>query len=262
MHGRKDTRLLHRMSVLKRRCPWAKLDGFVADLSLMSEVRELASVITERHPCIHGVLLNAASIDGGNTGRKVLTRDENELTLAVNTLSPFLLTSLLMDNLRASGAGRVILSSAKRLAVPHSLDDLQCEHHWSGSHAYVRSKLIATMAMAELHERYGDAPKLCFHAVDPGFADTNLMRQGGAWGTKRRRDRLRKQKLPAGLLPLPRTATASWEALTENAFQEASGRTVEGAPPEVHDAAERAELWERLVELTGAEWPEPNAASA
>eukprot|EP00415_Alexandrium_ostenfeldii_P001527 UN1527 len=239
------------------------MDGFQADFSLMQEVREFASLVSSRYPVVHGILHNAATIDGDFIGQKKLTKEDLEHTMAVNAMAPYLLTSLLMDNLRASGAGRVVFSSSANMGRGEFLDDPCCEREWSGNHAYRLSKLCNSMVAAEMHERFGDAPRLCFHAIDPGLVDTKLMRQGAVWGKGARRVRhRRKTDSIFGLVPHVRTATASFEALTQNGFQEASGFQVENSPPEVNDASKRAQLWEDFDHLTGATWSAPVSVAA
>merc|ERR1719330_816774 len=125
------------------------------------------------------------------------------------------------------------------------LSDLACETEWTGMHAYSLSKLANAMLAVETAERYGDAPRLTFHTINPGPADTKLARQGASWGRGPRKGRGKGPKrggqyeLLMGLLPSVRAATAPFRALTE-----------------VSDAAKRAALWEEAAELTGAVWPE------
>lgn len=261
LHGREQRKLVHLMRVFGRDFRRTPLDGFEADLSLMNEVREFASLVSSRYPVIHGILHNAATMDGDLKGKKKVTKEDNEHTIAVNALAPFLLTSMLMENLRASGAGRVVFSSSPNMGKGAFLDDLCCERDWSGNHAYSLSKLCNSMVAAEMHERFGDAPRLCFHAIDPGLVDTKLMRQGAVWGRGKRWNRGKRQTM-VGLLPHVRTATASFEALTQNRFQEASGFQVKDSPAEVNDAEKRAQLWEDLEDLTGATWPVPLSVAA
>ena len=75
-------------------------DAFVADLSLMSEVRRLGTEVAAKYPKLDGLLNNCGTFDGDYTGKRVVTSEGNEYTLAVNVLAPFLLTSLLLPNVR------------------------------------------------------------------------------------------------------------------------------------------------------------------
>ena len=110
----------------------------------------------------------------------------NEYTLAVNVLAPFLLTALLLPNLLASGQGRVITASSVSMGAADALSDLQLRGGgYSGHRAYSLSKLCDAMLSQEWHHRYGDPPRLAFHAMDPtqdcGLGcDTKMLRAG--WG--------------------------------------------------------------------------------
>ena len=97
--------------------------GYVADLSSMAQVRQLGSEVAEAWPSLDGLLNNAGSFDGDYTGKRVVTDEGNEYTLAVNVLAPFLLTSLLLPSLRASGSGRVVISSSVSMGAAGSRRD-------------------------------------------------------------------------------------------------------------------------------------------
>merc|ERR1712113_508807 len=99
-----------------------------------------------------------------------------------------------------------------------------------------------------MHQRYGDAPRLCFHAIDPGTVDTKLMRHGSSWSCGHRKARAHIRKV-VGMFPNVRTATASFEALTKDSFQEVSGTNLANSTREVYDAEKRARLWDDLVEM-------------
>ena len=67
----------------------------------------------------------------------------------MNVLAPFLLTSLLLDAVRRSGRGRVLVTSSISMGGGGAaLDDLQCETRWSGHRAYSLSKVRAAAAAA------------------------------------------------------------------------------------------------------------------
>ena len=83
--------------------------GFVADLSELAEVRRLGAEIARAFPRIDGLLNNAGTFDSDYTGGRRVTGDGNEYSLAVNVLAPFLLTSLLLESVRAAPAGRVLI---------------------------------------------------------------------------------------------------------------------------------------------------------
>jgi retinol dehydrogenase-14 len=82
-----------------------------------------------------------ASVGGYWHSRRV-TADGLEHTFALNHLAPFLLTSLLLDRLMASGPARVVTVSSNAQAMGRiDFDDLQGEQSYSGGRAYNQSKL-------------------------------------------------------------------------------------------------------------------------
>merc|ERR1719379_2565069 len=119
----------------------------------MSEVRRLGEEVAAQFPAIHGLLNNAGTFAGDYTGRRVVTSEGNEYSLAVNVLAPFLLTSLLLGNVRASGVGRVLITSSISAGSNEKLSDLQCLRGWSDHTAYELSKLCDAMMVMELHSR-------------------------------------------------------------------------------------------------------------
>ena len=80
------------------------VESLTADLSSQAEVRRLAAEYRARHPRLH-VLINNAGAMFSNRRESV---DGIELTLALNHLSGFLLTNLLLDRLKDSAPARVV----------------------------------------------------------------------------------------------------------------------------------------------------------
>jgi len=236
IHGRNPDKVERTVEELKNLTGCKTIHGFVADVSLMSDVKKLASEVSSKFPYIHGLLNNAGTFDGDYSGQRVVTDEGNEYSLAVNVMAPFLLTSLLLNTVKASGAGRILITSSLSSGCSDALDDLQCERRWSGHRAYSLSKLCDAMIAMEAHERYGDPPRLCFHTMDPGTVDTKMLRAGWWSGGSS-----------------VRTATESFQMLTQDEYQRESGRNEGGGHS---SAAQRRKLWSDLEALTGATWPE------
>merc|ERR1712048_1156044 len=114
---------------------------------------------SERFPVIHGLLNNAGTFDGDYSGRRVVTSEGNEYSLAVNVMAPFLLTSLLVGNVRASGAGRILITSSISKGSGDALSDLQLKTGWGAHRAYELSKLCDAMMINEMYKRYADPPR-------------------------------------------------------------------------------------------------------
>mmetsp|Transcript_215 Transcript_215/g.584 ORF Transcript_215/g.584 Transcript_215/m.584 type:complete len:290 (+) Transcript_215:181-1050(+) len=212
--------------------------SFVADLSSVAETRRLGQELAGAYPAIDGLLNNAGTFSGDYTGSRVVTADGHEYSLAVNVLAPFLLTSLLLENVRASGAGRILVTSSMSMGAGDALDDLECER-WSEHRAYSLSKLCCAMIAMELDARYGDAPRLCVNTMDPGTVNTKMLFAG--WG---------RCGIPV------ESATQSYKMLVEEAWGTKSGQCAgTSMDRECTDPAKRRKLWDDLTAMTNAEYP-------
>lgn len=266
LHGKIEGRLRKWLCLLSDAFETTKIDAVLGDLEESEEVEALAGIIAEKHPKIHGILHNAATIDGKFTGKRRFSWNyKMENTMAVNAIAPFQLTSLLMPQLQAAGNARVMFSMSPTMSGDEHLDDLKCERYWTGLHAYRLSKLCLEMVAKEMHLRYGNAPSLTFHSFDPGSANTKLMRQGSpsATGKKSARNRVNPVDL-LSYLPTPRSRKASFWAMVDDEYQRKSGTFVSdtrGKSKAVHDPKARKKIWEEFTELSGAQWPETQSAS-
>ena len=100
----------------------ALVHAFTADLSAQHEVRRLAAELLASLPRID-VLVNNA---GGYWNTRHVTDDGLERTFAINHLAPFLLTTLLLDRLKASPDGRVVTVASNAHSMGRiDLEDLQ-----------------------------------------------------------------------------------------------------------------------------------------
>src|SRR2546427_3390645 len=85
-----------------------EVDVLHADLASQESVRALAADVLQRYARVD-VLINNA---GAMNERRHITADGIELTWAVNHLAPFLLTTLLLERLKASAPARVVTTTS------------------------------------------------------------------------------------------------------------------------------------------------------
>ncbi len=177
-HARTAERGGATLAELRQRAPGLDVETVTADLGSLGEVRQMAAEVAARFPRLDTLINNA----GVMTRRRQVSRDGFELTFAVNHLAHFLLTNLLLDQLKAAGAARVItVSSNVHRAARLDFDDLQMEHGWSGYEAYARSKLANVLfayRLATLLEGSG----VTSNALHPGVISTKLLREGFGGG--------------------------------------------------------------------------------
>lgn len=155
----------------------SKVDVLHADLSSQESVRALAGDALERYPHIE-VLVNNA---GAMFATRRVTVDGIEQTWALNHLAPFLLTTLLLDRIKASAPARIITTASdahKGKLIP--FDDLNAERSYRGRGytRYGESKLANILFTLELARRLDGTgvTAYCFH---PGLVATGFNRNNG-----------------------------------------------------------------------------------
>jgi retinol dehydrogenase 12 len=152
-----------------------KVEGLAADLSSQAEIRRLAEEVKRRYDRLDVLINNAGAI----FMKREASVDGLEMTFALNHLSYFLLTHLLLDLLQASKPARIInVSSEAHRGARLNFNDLQNEHGYTSWKAYGQSKLaniyFTSGLTALLH---GDG--VTANAVHPGFVATNFGRSNG-----------------------------------------------------------------------------------
>lgn len=148
---------------------------YLADFSDLDDVRRLAEQLRTDLPRIDVLANNAGGVMGGH----LLTIDGFELTLQVNHLAPFLLTTLLLDTLISSKATVIATSSlANRRAGRLEPDDLTLAHGYSAQDAYCKAKLMNILFSQELSRRY-HAQGLSAASYQPGVVRTNFSSEFG-----------------------------------------------------------------------------------
>ena len=157
----------------------AAVEGLLADLSRQKQVRALAAQVQGRFPQLDLLINNAGAV----FAERQETEDGLEMTFALNHLSYFLLTNLLLDNLKAAaqahGGARIVnvASNAHRRVPGLDFDDLQSRNHYSAFAVYGASKLANLLFNAELSRRLSEAGvAVTSNAMHPGMVHTGFGR--------------------------------------------------------------------------------------
>ena len=143
----------------------------LADLSSISEMKRVAAEVAAAEPKID-VLIN-------NAGAVFLSHQKSvdglEMTFATNHMAYFVVTNILLPNLRATPGARIVsTASDAHKSAKLDLDDLQFEKRkYASFTAYGNSKLCNILFTRELAKRLGvGGPTAnCLH---PGFVGTRF----------------------------------------------------------------------------------------
>ncbi|WP_285363644.1 SDR family NAD(P)-dependent oxidoreductase [Microbacterium sp. LMC-P-041] len=147
-------------------------EWFTADFARLDDVRELATKIADAVG--DGGIDVLANNAGGIFGDQTPTVDGFEKTLQVNHLAPFLLTNLLLPQLRTGRAAIINTSSvAHRLFAKLDIDDLDNRKDFSANRAYGDAKLANVLFTRSLHTKF-HGEGLSSVAFHPGTVQTNF----------------------------------------------------------------------------------------
>jgi NAD(P)-dependent dehydrogenase (short-subunit alcohol dehydrogenase family) len=163
-----------RAAVAARRWPAARF--FLADLSVVDEVARAGAEIRAQVDRVD-VLINNAGIHAFS---QRVTQEGLPVMVAVNHLAPFVLTSALLPQLRASG-GRVVQVASdvhrrvKTLALPEALLSTAPFTAAESSLLYAQSKLLGVLFTKALSRRVAGAG-VSANSCCPGLNVTGLGR--------------------------------------------------------------------------------------
>jgi NAD(P)-dependent dehydrogenase (short-subunit alcohol dehydrogenase family) len=152
------------------------IEYIAADLSTHAGTQKVAHEFKKRHTRLDALLNNAGALF---TSRQ-LSADGIEMTWALNHLSYFILTVLLLDTLKASGPARVVsVSSDAHQSGKINFDDLQMEKNYMGLAAYQQSKLANILFTYELARKL-EGTKVTANTLHPGLVNTGFNKSNGA----------------------------------------------------------------------------------
>lgn len=218
-----------------------------ADFARFSEVRELAQHLISHVPRID-ILVNNAGIV---SPKRKTTSDGHELTVQVNFLSPFLLTSLLWEKLLQAPSALVINTSSSLYRFgklnPDDLD--QNRSRYGQMRSYNASKLASVVHAAEINRRAPDTmTAVAFHpgTVRSGLdRDSALVTAAKASLIGRRLTRSPEE----GAEPIIKIATTDRGKLRDVFYNRLEPEPLRTPAA---DADLGARLWQRAHELTHA----------
>lgn len=230
----------------------AAVDFVQADLFSQQSIRALAATLEKTYPRID-VLVNNV---GGAFWKRGVTGDGVEQSLALNLITPYLLTELLLPVLKRSAPARIVNVATKpRKGDLVNFDDLQSERRYDAFSAYGKAKTGLLMYTFELARRLAGTG-VTVNALHPGVVPQT------EWGTGM--PKLLKALGPifarlSGLkvVSLAQAAdTAVFLASSPEAAAENGKYFVERKPaqtlPQAYDPALAAKLWDACQQIARA----------
>ena len=222
------------------------VEYLVADLSSQDQVRRLAEEFKRDHQRLD-VLVN-------NAGAVYMGRQYNaggiEMTFALNHLSYFLLTNLLLDVLCASAPARVVnVASVAHQQAKLNLSDVHDPGRYFGFRAYSRSKLCNVLFTYELARRL-EGTGVTANTLQPGLVATRFLANNGALG------RFLNFLLGIKGISVEDGARTSVYAASSPLMEGVSGKYLVKEQPvrsskRSYDESLAAGLWELSAKLTG-----------
>ncbi len=175
--GRDAGRTEAAVAQIKGQTGSSTVTSLLADLSSQQAIHTLADDFKRQYDRLD-VLVN-------NAGLMFTKRQESvdgiEMTFALNHLGYFLLTNLLLDTLKASGAARIVsVSSGAHTGAKMNFADLEGKQSYGGFRAYGQSKLANIMFTDELARRL-QGTSVTANCLHPGVVATNFAANNGGF---------------------------------------------------------------------------------
>jgi len=245
---------------LKREAPGAAAELVEVDMASLASIRSFATAFAGREIPLD-LLINNAGVMA--LPKREVTVDGFERQFGTNHLGHFALTGLLLPQLLAASAPRVVtVASLAHRNGKIDFENLQSERGYKPLGAYGESKLANILFAKDLDRRARAAhSKLISLAVHPGISMTNIMVNGP--GTRNLQAIVLRILAPimiqpddAGALPTLYAATSpdakGGEYIGPDGFQEFKGSPVVVQPrANGLDEAVGKRLWTVSEELTG-----------
>lgn len=148
-----------------------------ADLASLAEVRGLAETVLTDYGRLD-LLINNAGIYLDGPAERALSQDGYELRFAVNYLSHYLLTRLLLPRLVESAPSRII-NVASLGQAPIDFDDVMLGEGYSATRAYGQSKLAQIMFTFDLARELEGTGVLVYALHPATYMNTAMVVQAG-----------------------------------------------------------------------------------
>jgi len=230
----------------------ADVEYFIADLSSQKQVRALSGLVQSKYPKLDVLVNNAGSVFMSRRE----SEDGIEMTFALNHLSYFLLSNLLLPLLKESTGGKIInVSSSAHVRSYLNFLDLQFNSNYNVIRAYGRSKLANLLLTYQMAKNLRETV-VTVNAVHPGVVSTNLLNSNNkSWFASILNLGLKLRGIKSDV-----SAKHILKMFTEEEFRDVNGKyVVDGrivlSAPQSYVEQDARELWDISNSLTGHNFP-------
>ncbi|WP_131736417.1 SDR family NAD(P)-dependent oxidoreductase [Actinomadura roseirufa] len=251
---RSEMRARTAVAELERDVPGARIETFIADLSVQLDVRRVAASLTERFDRLD-VLVNNAGV---HMLRAKVSADGHDRMIATNHLGPFLLTNLLLGRLEKAAPSRVVVVASEAHRGADRLDvERMAEpgtYRAAGSvRVYARSKLLNILFTLELARRM-EGSGVTANALCPGVVATGLARDvpgGERAGAILSRTPVLRTPAQGARMAIRLATAAEFEGRTGGFYSSTPGAGLLPTVGALKDPELGRAVWERSARLVG-----------
>jgi NAD(P)-dependent dehydrogenase (short-subunit alcohol dehydrogenase family) len=170
IHGRNEHRANETVRNIEGTSRGGSLSAVYGDFSSLDSVRHMSRQVHEQYKHLDILINNAGIYQRGFE----LSQDGFEMTFAVNHLSHFLMTMLLLDLLEEAAAARIIIVSSMIHAKQIDFENLQGKRRYDAGSAYSLSKLCNILFTYKLSRKLQET-SITANCLHPGVINTKLL---------------------------------------------------------------------------------------
>lgn len=241
VHGRNPDKIIKTIDFIKTETNSEEIDSIQADMSSLAQIKSMSQILHKRFEKID-VLVNNAGVQVHGLQ---YSKDDFELTFAVNHLAYFYTTSLLLDLVAKSDYKRiVIVSSGMHFRVDKfDFDYIQAKPEYNLYTYYAQSK-VANLLFGYKLSRMLKEKGITVNCLHPGLIDTNLNPQ-------------RSQQVVVRALPVEQGIISTMRLVTSPELEGVTGKyyTSDGteteSSPASYNLEDQEKLWTLSEEMIG-----------
>jgi len=177
MHGKRQQAGQKLVEEFKAKTGNPDIYYYNADLTDLQQIKTLTESVKRDFSRLD-VLLNNAGVF---MNEKIILPNGFEMTHMVNHLAVFALTIQLLDLVKQSSSGRIIVTSSMAHSSSIDFSNLNGEKYWDSYNAYAVSKLENILFTYKLHRNLtAENSHVTANCLHPGVISTKLLHAG--WG--------------------------------------------------------------------------------